>query len=701
MRTASFRIRKVVIEGFKAFAAQQNIDMGDGHLFVFGKNGHGKSSVVEAIRWCLFGLADRPEVEVRNVFYSAGDCKVELDLTGPGGVWKMQRRLRPGTGRSDLLIHNPNGVLVPQSVVFPHIARLGPREGTHIIFASQQASNRRPQADITDFDRVLYSYLRVEEVPHLVTRFNRVLEEQAEVERLVAKDITEVEESLRGELNTLQSRVDEVLRAAPWPAGTVPTNAETDSRIRRFVEECGGALTRPDAGAVTREWLLKEAERAIQSSGVGTQAELQRELARAKDELRQLTLVWEAFCALEQQIAAARARVADSEAGLVAARRDASREQLQLELDELIMRNEQLSMTLSLMQQALALYEKFTPAKCPVCATPVVATDVQSRLSAEITSEAGLAELAAALTAVRVRLAAIVEAEAALENAQTTFSALESKSTVAWSGLSARLDEPRDRTSYQPTADRIQLRINEIERELASAGSLINAKRTQLKNLQSEVRFQEYRSREEFLLQSLEGGLEPIREAHREFLDLLDTLGNIRDTLQDAFNSTLNTTLPKVGELMTDVYGRLTQQSSFTQIAVRAGPATAPRALRVQVTSERTPGVFYEPSEVLNGQAFSALNLVPYFVFSQFQADALELDCLLIDDPSQSFDTSRIELLLRELATAASHAQLIVASHEDDRFEPSIDTHFAAGSYRVLRVTSFTPEAGPVLEWAC
>jgi hypothetical protein len=222
-----------------------------------------------------------------------------------------------------------------------------------------------------------------------------------------------------------------------------------------------------------------------------------------------------------------------------------------------------------------------------------------------------------------------------------------------------------------------------------------------LKNLQTEVKFQGYRSREELLLDLLGRGLEPIREAHREFVDLLDTLGNIRDMLQDAFNSALNTTLPEVGGLMSDVYGRLTQQASFTQIAVQAGPPTAARSLRLKVTSGRTPGVFFEPSEVLNGQAFSALNLVPYFVFSQFQADALELDCLLIDDPSQSFDTSRIELLLGELATAASHAQLIVASHEGDRFEPLIDKYFPAGSYGVLRVTGFTPEAGPILERAC
>ena len=154
MTGATFRIQRVGIEGFKAFGTPQSLDIGD-HLFIFGRNGHGKSSVVEAIRWCLFGLADRPETEVRNVFYSAAECRVELDLRGPGGgVWKMQRRLRPGSGRSDLTILGPDGTAVPQSKVFPHIARLGPREGTHIIFASQQASHRRPQADITDFDKV-------------------------------------------------------------------------------------------------------------------------------------------------------------------------------------------------------------------------------------------------------------------------------------------------------------------------------------------------------------------------------------------------------------------------------------------------------------------------------------------------------------------------------------------------------------------
>lgn len=110
MSTATFRLQRIGVEGFKAFVAPQSFDIGE-HLFVFGKNGLGKSSVVEAIRWCLFGLADRPEAEVRNVFYSAGECRVELDLKGPDGIWKMQRRLRPGSGRSDVTIQDPAGAL--------------------------------------------------------------------------------------------------------------------------------------------------------------------------------------------------------------------------------------------------------------------------------------------------------------------------------------------------------------------------------------------------------------------------------------------------------------------------------------------------------------------------------------------------------------------------------------------------------------
>ena len=266
--------------------------------------------------------------------------------------------------------------------------------------------------------------------------------------------------------------------------------------------------------------------------------------------------------------------------------------------------------------------------------------------------------------------------------------------------LEKLLDDPADLSSSDRTVEHLAERTWQLELELRESGSLVATKRNTLKNLHAEARFQAYRFREEKLHRNLESGLEPAREAHREFAEVLETLHAIREALQESFNNTLDGTKPQIDALMTEVYGRLTQQASFPKVVVESGPADAPRTLCIRVTSDRTPGESFEPSEVLNGQAFNALNLVPYFVFSQFQAEALELDCLLIDDPSQSFDTSRVELLMRDLATAATHAQLIVASHEEDRFASLIDKYFPSGSYRVLRVTSFAPDLGPKLECA-
>ena len=46
---------------------------------------------------------------------------------------------------------------------------------------------------------------------------------------------------------------------------------------------------------------------------------------------------------------------------------------------------------------------------------------------------------------------------------------------------------------------------------------------------------------------------------------------------------------------------------------------------------------------------------------------------------------------MEELAAAASHAQLFVATHEKDRFEPLLGRHFAADAYGVVWVEDFDP----------
>ncbi len=585
-----------------------------------------------------------------------------------------------------------------QSRVFPHIARLGPREGTHIIYASQQSAHRRPQADITDFDKVLYSYLRIEDVPDLLSLLDRQLEEQAEVERQRAKKIDDAETSLRSKLDALANRIEAIMAAPPWPSGAVPTNAETDARIREFAKECGGSLDRQNGARVTREWLLEEAERAIQKqSATGDAA--RRQLADVRRTLQRLATATEAFRDLAQQLQTAKASVAARDDDLQNVLGDTTKEQRLKHRDELVQQADRMQQYGELVQQAAGYFKEFSPQKCPVCDAGVVPADVMSGLKSRTASDPREAELSKALGRIRAHLKEIDVAEAAFELAKAHRATINARAAAVRRQLEELLDDPADESSIDRTAARLKERVQLLERELNESGTLVASRLDTLNGLRLEARFHQHLFRQQALRRSIESGLEPARRALRQFEGLLETLRTIREALQDSFNSTLNRTLPRINAEMTEVFGRLTQQASFPKVVVEPGPSDATRTLRVRVTSDRTHGQFFQPSEVLNGQAFNALNLVPYFVFSQFQAEALELDCLLIDDPSQSFDTSRVELLMRELATAASHAQLVVASHEQDRFAPLIGKYFPSGSYRVLRVTSFAPGHGPTFEY--
>jgi hypothetical protein len=59
-------------------------------------------------------------------------------------------------------------------------------------------------------------------------------------------------------------------------------------------------------------------------------------------------------------------------------------------------------------------------------------------------------------------------------------------------------------------------------------------------------------------------------------------------------------------------------------------------------------------------------------------------------------DTSKVRLLLAEIAKAAQHAQLIVASHEKEKFFSEIPNFFPA-AYQIIETTDFDPVQGPTI----
>ena len=194
MPGARFRIDRIAIEGFKAFGAAQEIVLAGKHCFLFGPNARGKSSIVEAIRWSLFGL--ERDSDVRNRFREAADCRVELRLQEAAGVWCLERRLRPGSLRSDLTITNPQGTEVPQREALPNLVRLGTSAGAVVFFSAQQTTRVR-YGDLTRFHEILYAHLGLDDADRLRTELDALLQEQFEIQRQRAEELQNAEDAIR------------------------------------------------------------------------------------------------------------------------------------------------------------------------------------------------------------------------------------------------------------------------------------------------------------------------------------------------------------------------------------------------------------------------------------------------------------------------------------------------------------------------
>ena len=127
-----FRIGRIGIEGFKGFTKPQEVDLRNRHVFLLGRNGNGKSSVIEAIRWGLFGSTNRPNDIVANSEYGQR-CQVEISLLRDGNEWQLRRTLiRGASGGSHTKLLDETGQERRISDIMPQLDSLDAGEGTHI-----------------------------------------------------------------------------------------------------------------------------------------------------------------------------------------------------------------------------------------------------------------------------------------------------------------------------------------------------------------------------------------------------------------------------------------------------------------------------------------------------------------------------------------------------------------------------------------
>jgi len=112
-----FKMESLKVEGFRGINEEKTFSFDRSVIMLFGDNGTGKSTVLNAIEWCLFGdlafmqWAETPRTkdELINAFSPKKEATVELILRREGEKYLIIRKKKLGKARTEFQLKLPNG----------------------------------------------------------------------------------------------------------------------------------------------------------------------------------------------------------------------------------------------------------------------------------------------------------------------------------------------------------------------------------------------------------------------------------------------------------------------------------------------------------------------------------------------------------------------------------------------------------------
>ena len=689
--TLGFSVQGVEIEGFKGFTSPKAIDFKGRHVFLLGQNGNGKSSIVEAIRWGLFGSAFRPNEVVKNQHYS-GDCRVTVTLVRDGQLWTLRRTLNLGTGSSsDPVLTDQHGSRRPIREIMPQLDSVDAGEGTHVIFAAQSAPLRRQPEDLGPFEKTVFDYLGLTHPRALLSNIDEFLEDQEEAERELGEKFTEARTSLDSQIVEEQTRRSHLLNAPPWGGGPPPSIVASEQKVRRLIEEVTGDSAGDDLEGSSLEALLESAEQALDEKHTQDQGSLEKHL----EELAKYRGHLEGLRDLQAQV-----RVQDSIVKGTQSRSEAvydglTPSQLRGKLADAKYEATTESIKSRIAQDAIALISRDDTEEflCPICNLQHNRQIMEAAL--QDTANHSNDSVGSAVALLESRVQESDSLETLLEEQEARLHSLNDDATTAMN-----LVHDVDKSKLAETNDIGQLfgdysdNESQIEARIGDQHAWFESKQAQLNRLREETRFHRIQRRLNGL-QADKKELERVIEGYNNLVAFGESVRAIRGVVETQLNEQLAQDIPRVSELLSKAFAALTQHPWYDRLAI--AKSTLPR-LQLRVASSQDSNGREDPTGVLNGQAESALHLVPYFAFSQADDTPTEVYLVMLDDPTRALDTEHIKILVARLQELGRNVQLIVASQETERLLNMIPDAFDEDSYAIIEPTGWSPDSGPSLK---
>jgi len=687
-----FRIQNVRIEGFRGFTARREIDLDGSHAFLLGQNGSGKSSVIEAIRWGLFGSMNRPNDIVANRGYS-DRCRVELVLMSEGKQWNLRRTLLRGvTGGSDPVLTDEKGEVHNIREIMPQLDSVESGEGTHIIFSSQAIPVGRQPADLSSFERTVFRHLGLANPRALLSRLNEVISRQELTENNLGSRLTEARSDIDKQIAVLARQRGTILRIPPWGGERQPTVSESETKVRALIKEVTGQATDDTLPGASLEALVEEAEASLKRQRDQGKSKLAAEDADLQKRLASL----EKLLGIQQAAEHTRESLSKVQAELETALNGATVDDLRSQVEQARMALDTVNLTRQVLEDVSSLVSRVQgdDVNCPVCETEHPRSALEEMLGNRLSKPPG--NISAELATLQGNLKQVEELENVSLRLARELDELDKESSVARAEVdSAGQDGITDLTDVEALASRLSERRAVVGKQIEDQERWLEETNAQLDKLKEEERFHQLQKE----LVRLEGSKSRFERVGRAYRQDLISFGLSLRTIQRGVETTLKERLvaetPVVSRKLSQVFSALTHNPWYDQLVI-ARDGLPKLELKVS-SSQDSLGIEVPIEAVLNGQSVSAVQLAPHFAFGQEEEAPTEMHLVMLDDPTRAFDERHTEILVECLGELGRNVQLIVATQEIARFREAIPKSFAKGSYVIVEPTNWSREAGPEL----
>jgi DNA repair exonuclease SbcCD ATPase subunit len=664
------RLASMEIVGFRGFTAAVHLDLDADAVLILGNNGQGKTSLFDAILWCLTGSVGRvgEDTSLISLYSQTGEMRVALAIKDDSSG-SIHTITRSSDGVRQLLSLESDG----QDPIRGDAARLrllqllwaeglSATDGLAALSNAMTRSVYLQQDLIRQFVDADDDQERFTIVSELVGS-GRVTELQGSLERgrnSWSRAITESRrqlEVLQARQSSLQGRVNDLRQL---DSGAVPGLGDEWALWWESVRQLGinPGNEAPPFGSVEALQIADRTLRTLES--------IRQSLSRRIESLQQLN------SALTDQDALTPADVSGIQATIN--ERTAELDQLQSDLTQLqaaaaAQRAEQLraSTEREELRVLATLALRHLEDKCPVCAQSYDHDETVLRLSELAESPTGipvdllatqLASLSALIDNRRVELSS---AQQALRTIQRTNVAVEARLTDIRQRLQLLEIEGSIEDASRLLNQNLQSSTNQLERVSAA---LADGERLSL-----NVSAARERSRESELTDELESVSSEIQRAQadieaRERTGRLASL--ILDALREASIEIVENQVIKLVPLFQRIYGRIDPHPAFRSVnlltSISRGRGRLSPALRDLIADVASNA----PSTVLSSSQSNAL-AVSLFLALNLAVKTLPLQAIILDDPLQSLDDVNLLGMVDLLRRTTGLRQLIVSTH-DARF---------------------------------